>query len=118
MGEGQAHHHYGEIVVSKSSSVKKDSTGLRGPLGDALKYTLSPTSDGSSGGSSTKPPEDWEKDTPSGSEDHEFPEQSSPSYSESEDENSTSAPENSELPEQGTANGSEDEDEDESDSSD
>ena len=71
LGEGQAHHHYGETVTGKTlSSDKKDSSGLRNfplqPVDDYEDGTSAPSSNGSSGGSSTEAPgsgsEDWEED--------------------------------------------------------
>lgn len=79
MGEGQAYHHYGEVVASKTTTAAKSgSTGLRGPQ-ITVKYdsTVPPSSGGSSdsssdsdsdGSSTLKPGEDWEKDAPSNSE--------------------------------------------------
>ena len=58
LGEGQAHHQYGESVTSKSlPGQKKDTPGLRKPMPDYGASTSSPTSHGTSAyGSSTYAP--------------------------------------------------------------
>mmetsp|Transcript_15670 Transcript_15670/g.39427 ORF Transcript_15670/g.39427 Transcript_15670/m.39427 type:complete len:172 (+) Transcript_15670:170-685(+) len=93
-GEGQAYHHYGEGVTSKSlPSGKKDTPGLRKPMPDYGASTTSPSSFGTSAyGSSTSAPGEG-SESESESEDSST---STPNAGSQSEEESTSVPEGDE----------------------